>query len=118
MLDCGGAIVAWRVASMFACMQLPFFTTIVATLAMYAGESWGVHPHPAAQRRMTAQKHSKFLRQLIRVSPSTDTYELVQQSTSQSLATCPCNKGGCRLAFALGMRCVGSLAGACGRPVP
>ena len=30
---------------------------------MYAGELWGVHPRSAAQRRMTAQKHSKFLRQ-------------------------------------------------------
>ena len=27
-----------------------------------------------------------------------------QQSSSQSLTTCPCNKGGCRLPFASGMR--------------
>ena len=80
-------------------LQLPLFTAIVTTSAMYAGELWGVHPRSAAQRRMTAQKHSKFLRQLIRVSPSTET-----AISSQSLATCLCNNGGCRLPFASGMR--------------
>ena len=81
-------------------LQLPLFTAIVTTSAMYAGELWGVHPRSAAQRRMTAQKHSKFLRQLIRVSPS----HRNNNPPRQSLTTCPCKKGGCRLPFASGMR--------------
>ena len=66
-------------------LQLPLFTAIVTTSAMYAGELWGVHPRSAAQRRMTAQKHSKFLRQLIRVSPSTETTILLAELGHLSL---------------------------------
>ena len=66
-------------------LQLPLFTAIVTTSAMYAGELWGVHPRSAAQRRMTAQKHSKFLRQLIRVSPSTETAILLAELGHLSL---------------------------------
>ena len=66
-------------------LQLPLFTAIVTTSAMYAGDLWGVHPRSAAQRRMTAQEHSKFLRQLIRVSPSTETTILLAELGHLSL---------------------------------
>ncbi len=67
MLDCDGDIAAWRVGGKHVRLQLPLFTSILTTSAMYTDELWSVHPRSAAQRRMTAQKHSKFLRQLIRV---------------------------------------------------
>ncbi len=59
-------------------LRLPLYMSIVTTSAMYAGDLWGVQPRSAAQRRMTAQQHSKFLRQLIRVFPSTDTAILAE----------------------------------------
>ena len=57
-------------------LKLLLFTAVVTTSVtyFYASSGVGVHPRSAAQRHMTAQKHSKFLRQLIiRVCSSTNT---------------------------------------------
>ena len=53
-------------------LQLQFFMSIVTTTTLYGGELWGVHPRTAAQRHITTQKYSKHLRQLLRISPSTN----------------------------------------------
>ena len=53
-------------------LQLQVFMSIVTTTTLYGGELWGVHPRTAAQRHITTQKYSKHLRQLLRISPSTN----------------------------------------------
>ena len=75
----------WHVASMVAAIATLQDILSLHLSAMYAGELWGVHPRSGAQCRMTAQKHSKFLRQLIRVSPSTETTCLLAELGHLSL---------------------------------
>ena len=53
-------------------LQLQFFMSIVTTTTLYGGELSGVHPRTAAERHITTQKYSKHLRQLLRISPSTN----------------------------------------------
>jgi hypothetical protein len=54
-------------------LQLSFCNAIVTSTALYAGELWGCHPRTRAKRKRTAQKHCKYLRSFLRLSPSTRT---------------------------------------------
>ena len=58
----------------------------------YADELWGVHLPllSCTASHLTAQKHSKFLRQLSRMSPNTRRHHI--PSRRACLAICPCNR--------------------------
>jgi exonuclease III len=66
-------------------LQLSFFNAIVTSTALYAGELWGCHPRTRAERKRTAQKHCKYLRSFLRLSPSTCTSSLLHELDQLSL---------------------------------
>jgi hypothetical protein len=66
-------------------LQLSFFNAIVTSTALYAGELWGCHPRTRAERKRAAQKHCKYLRSFLRLSPSTCTSSLLQEPDQLSL---------------------------------
>jgi hypothetical protein len=57
-------------------LQLSFFDAIVTSTALCVGKLWGCHPRTRAERKRTAQKQSKYLCSLLRLSPSTCTSSL------------------------------------------
>jgi hypothetical protein len=60
-------------------LQPPFFNAIVTSTALYAGELWVCHPRTGAELKRTAQKHCKYLRSFLRLSPSTCTSSLLHE---------------------------------------
>jgi hypothetical protein len=52
-------------------LQLSFFNAIVNSAASYAGELWGCHIRTRAEKKRTTKKHCKYLRNFLRLSPST-----------------------------------------------
>jgi hypothetical protein len=66
-------------------LQLSFFDAIVTSTALYAGELWGCHPRTRAERKRTAPKHCRYLRNFLRLSPSTCTSSLLHGLDQLSL---------------------------------
>jgi hypothetical protein len=66
-------------------LQLCLFNAIVTSTALYRGELWGCHPRTSAststraERKRTAQKHCKYVRSFLRLSPSTCTSSLLHE---------------------------------------
>ena len=57
----------------------------MTSTALYAGELWGCHPRTSAERKRTAQRHCKYLRSFLRLSPATCTSSLLHELGQLSL---------------------------------
>jgi hypothetical protein len=66
-------------------LQLSFFNAVVTSTALYAEELWGYHPRTRAEQKRITQKHCKYLRSFLRLSPSTCTSSLLHKLDQLSL---------------------------------
>ena len=78
--------VVWLMVRMHDLNYLTVLPLLVeSSTALYAGEIWGVHPRTLTEQKRLARLHSKYRRQLLKLSHGTCTTSLMLDLRQMSL---------------------------------